>query len=61
MDRNTNNIVERRLLADQKHIDRAQVEVIVEGKSRKAIVTRMHAGIKLSKQRVSKEIPTRVG
>lgn len=35
------------LLADQKHIHGAEVEVVEEGQSRKAVVGRMLAGIEL--------------
>lgn len=37
----------RRLLADEKHIYRAEVEVIVEGERRKTVVCRVLARIEL--------------
>jgi hypothetical protein len=36
------------LLADQKHIHSAQVEIIVEGKSSDSLIAGMHTGIELS-------------
>ncbi len=40
-------VKELRLLANQKHIDSAEVEVIIERKSSKTVVSRVHSSVKL--------------
>jgi len=38
-----------RLLADEKHVDSAKIEIVVEGQCSKSIVCGMLAGVKLIK------------
>jgi hypothetical protein len=42
------------LLADEKNVDGAQIEIVVEWEPRKATVRRMHARIELDRQRAQK-------
>jgi hypothetical protein len=52
---------EGRLLADQQHIDSAQVEIIVERESSKPIISRVHSSIKLSENSWSEKILAKIG
>lgn len=51
---------EGRLLADQQHIDSAQVEIIVERESSKPIISRVHSSIKLSENGSSDKVLTKI-
>jgi hypothetical protein len=47
------------LLADEKHVYGAQVEIVVEGEGRKAIVRRVLSGIELCGKEVNSKRPCR--